>query len=131
VFHFVVTDDTEHRRELHSFAIDSEIATDALYDAHPSRAPFRVPAPANEIEPTNLDREDSGIICRGSEQFLTIEMVALEDPPPKAVTTLGPPGAGIRFALSDGARHPLYSFTMNWPLAFVMLGVAWEKANGC
>jgi hypothetical protein len=125
-FRFVVTGDTEQRPELHSFAVDSEVATDALYDAHPDRAQFRVPAPANEIGGIIGETTDSEVIRRGAQRFLTVEMVTLEDPPPEAVAAGGPPGAAIRFALSDAAHKSLYSFTVNWPLAFLILGVAWE-----
>jgi hypothetical protein len=129
-FCFVVTDDTEQRPELHSFAIDSEIAIDALYNAHPNRARFRVPAPANEIERIIGETTDSEVIRRGAKRFLNVEPVTLEDPPPETVVVGNPPGAGIRFALSDEAHKPAYSFAVNWPLAFVMLRVAWEESNG-
>lgn len=127
VFRFVVSDE-DHRRELHSFAIDSEAATDALHHAHPAFEQGRVPAPAFEIEAGAFGETLGGdVIRRGAERFLTISMVTLEDPPPRAAGK--PPGAGIRFALTDAAHQPLYSFTMNWPLAFVVLGVAWEESG--
>lgn len=129
-FCFVVTDDVEQRPELHSFAIDSEIATDALFDAHPDRAQFRVPAPVNEIERIIGETTGSEVIRRGAQRFLTIEMITLIDPPSEAVAAGGPPGTGIRFALSDAAHKPLYSFTVNWPLAFLLLGIAWEGSDG-
>jgi len=126
VFRFVISD-KDHRRELHSFAIDSEIATDALHHAHPAFRQGRIPAPAFEIEAAASGKTfDGEVIRRGAERFLTISMVTLEDPP----RVVGkPPGAGIRFAPSDGAHQPLYSFTMNWPRAFVVLSVAWEGSG--
>jgi hypothetical protein len=127
VFRFVISNDDD-RRELHSFAIDSEVATGALHHAHPAFDRSRAPAPAFELEhPAAGEISSDGIVCRGAELFLMISMVTLEDPP---LRTAGrPPGVGIRFALSDGAHQLLHSFTINWPLAFVVLGVAWEEAG--
>jgi hypothetical protein len=124
VFRFVVSD-FDHRRELHSFAIDSEIALDAFHHSHPAFEEHHVPAPVYEIEPPTRSEPVGGeVIRRGEIRFLAMSMVTLENPPPTA--SRQPPGVAIRFAVSDETHQPLYSFTMNWPLALVALQVAWE-----
>ncbi len=100
VFRFVISSDAD-RRELHSFAIDSEVAIGALHHAHPAFERSRVPAPAFKLEPPVAGEISSdGKVRRGAERFLMISMVTLEDPPPRVAGR--PPGVGIRFALSDG-----------------------------
>ena len=114
LFRFVISD--ENHRPLHSFAIDSSGATDQLQLAHPTREQVRVPAPAFAYEALA-----GSVIRRGDDLFLTMSMVSVEHPS----GGLGS-GRGIRFAVADEDNSPLYSFTMDWPLAFLVMGVAWK-----
>lgn len=118
VFRFEVSD--EARRPVHSFAIDADKATESLRTAYPTNRHEREPQQAFEIE-----RVEGSVVRRAAERFLTIETVEPEVPPHP-----GPIAPGMRFAISDTDHRPLYSFTMEWPDAFLALTVAWEERPG-
>jgi hypothetical protein len=113
ILRFVVSD--ENHRRLHSFAIEKAIALDVLRLAHPSRAEPRVQAPAFVDEEAG-----DGVVRRGSQRYLSVAMVTLENSPLATFDS----GAGIRFEVFDEEEGALYSFTINWPLAFLAINVA-------
>jgi hypothetical protein len=114
VLRFVISD-ADHR-PLHSFAIEKEIAQDALGFVHPSLPQAPVPAPAFVDLPLRR-----GLIRRGSDRYLTMMLVTLDLPGragnPKA-------GAAVRFEVADEDHFSLFNFTIDWPLAFFLVKAA-------
>lgn len=114
VLRFVVSD-AEHC-QLHSFAIEKELAQDALRFAHPSAPKAQVPAPAFADEPVTR-----GLIRRGTDRFLTLTPVTLDLPGRRGNPDAG---AGICFELADESHLSLFNFTIDWPLATFLIHAA-------
>lgn len=116
ILRFVVSD--KDHRPLHRFAVEREIAVDALQLAHPSNAGLRIPAPAFEYQDVA-----TGLIRAGDRRFLSMTPVTLDDSPDASFAR----GGGIRFEISDVEMTPLYSFTVDWPLAFLVINAAYPE----
>jgi len=117
---FVVSE--EDQAQLHSFAIEQAAAVDALQLAHPSNTEPPVPAPAFIYEDAG-----EGLVHRGRDLFLTVSTVRLESQPRGHI---GPPGNGVRFAICDSEDTQIYSFTMDWSLAFLVIIAAYPEHLG-
>jgi hypothetical protein len=106
---FVVSD--ENHRRLYSFGIEWELAKDALQRSHGTHNKVRSPAPAF-VDESVAD----GVLRAGAGRLLTMSLVRLEE------TLDGfSDGQGIRFELSDRLGDPLANFTVDWPLAFLLI----------
>ena len=110
VVRFSISD--EDHKELHSFGILWETAKDVLQLAHPGHAGHRTHGAGFAALPVS-DR----VVREGDRQYLTASMVTLDCSP----TTNVSDGAGVRFEVSDRHEQPLYSFTVDWPLAFLVV----------
>jgi hypothetical protein len=116
ILRFVVSD-ADHR-PLHSFGIERKVAVDALHLAHPSNAGLRAPVPAFVDVPAG-----AGSIRAGDERYLSMSMVRLDESPDATFAH----GAGVRFEVSGQDEKPLYSFTIDWPLAFLVINAAYPE----
>lgn len=114
ILRFVVSD-KEHLPQ-HSFAVERDAAVEALRLAHPENAALRHPVSAFVDEAVA-----PGIIRAGEERLLAMSGV-----------TLSPDGdfrrgAGVRFEVSDKHKHPLFNFSIDWPLAFLLVNAAYPE----
>lgn len=101
-----------------SLATTREIALDALELVHPSNAGLRVPAPVFVDEEVG-----NGVIRAGEERFLTMSMVTFDDTPDASLAD----DAEVRFQISNQREEPLYSFTLDWSLAFLVISSAYPE----
>lgn len=103
------------RRPLHSFAIERELAEDALRFTHTTLGQRGTPAAAFADQ-----RVSPGLIGRGDQRYLTMSRSTLGSSHGAGSSPL----AAIRFELADDRHRPFLAFTIGRTLVAFMLALA-------